>query len=95
MRTESSEEVWRHFNAAFRKADEAFAEADKGFAAADKVLDTLPDSEISSGIRTGKVHRLNFDGTTWKLRMKLTWKFTKMAFAVLFTGKTVLSFKNK
>ncbi len=88
MRTESEEPVWRHFNAAFKKADEAFGEAEKAF-------DAMPDAEITSGLRTGKVHRLNFNASTWGERLKLAWKFAKMTAAVLFIGKTVLNFKSK
>jgi hypothetical protein len=95
MRTESNEEIWRHFNAAFKKSDEAFSEADKAFDAANRAFDAMPDTEISGGIRTGKVHQLNFTASSWNVRLKLVRKFAKMAFAVLFTGKTVMSFKNK
>jgi len=84
MRTER---VWQHFDAAFAEADKAFAEADRLF------KDAPPNG--SPHAKTGGIHQLNFQARNATERWRLTKKFIKMAFGVLFTGSAKLSFKDR
>jgi hypothetical protein len=84
MRTER---VWQHFDAAFAEADKAFAEADRIF------KNTPPNG--TQRMKTGGVHQLHFQARSAGERWRLTKKFIKMAFGVLFTGKANLSFKDR
>jgi len=82
-----TDRIWHHADAAFKEADKAFAEADRLFA-------EMPPNG-SHHVKTGRVHQLHFQARNGGERWRLTKKFIKMAFGVLFTGKAELHFKDR
>lgn len=83
-----TDRIWAHADAAFKEADKAFEEADRLF-------NELPPNGSAKSAATGKIHQLHFEARTARERWRLTKKFFKMAFIVLFTGKTQLHFKDR
>ena len=95
-----TEKIWEHADAAFKKANEAFAEADKVFEEADKVFEEAGQI-FKETTKTGSqsackgTHHVHFVARTGAERWRLTCRFFKLAFTILFTGKTELHFKAK
>lgn len=86
-----TDRVWSHFDAAFDKFNEGFAKASDGFKEAERVMEEVDGEPV----KTSAVHELHFKSRGWGERLRLTKKFIKMAFRVLFTGKTQLLFRDR
>jgi hypothetical protein len=46
-------------------------------------------------VKTNAIHEIHFNSRGWTERFHLTKKFIRMAFRVLFTGKTRLMFRDR
>lgn len=86
-----TDRVWSHFDAAFEKFDEGFAKAGEGFKEAERVMEEVDGEQVKSSA----IHEIHFNSRGWSERFRLTKKFIKMAFRVLFTGKTQLMFRDR
>lgn len=80
------------FNAIFAKMDEVFALVDKFF----ETIDEMPTQQTApTGTAAQHTHHVDFRARNWKERIKLSLRFIRMSFAILFKGKTQISFKNR
>jgi hypothetical protein len=82
-----TDKIWEHADAAFAEVNKAFAEADKLFAEA--------QPESARRTKTDHLHQVHFEARTRAERWRLTRKFFRMAFTMLFTGKTRIHFKDR
>ena len=86
-----TDRVWSHFDAAFEKFNEGFAKAGDGFKEAERVMEEVDGEQV----KNAAIHEIHFNSRGWSERFRLTRKFIKMAFRVLFTGKTQLMFRDR
>ena len=86
------EKAFEHVDEAFQHANKAFEAADRAFAQARK---KGSGTFTATAVHEEKSHRLRFESKSWSERFRLTFRFARMALAILFRGKTNLAFKHK
>jgi hypothetical protein len=82
----------KKFNNIFAKVDEVFDAVDKFFDS----LDDVPTQQTAPpNTATQHTHHVDFRARTKKERCKLCLKFLRMSIAILWHGKTQISFKDR